>query len=121
MKNKKKNIIYWESIRQYTIIGILLLLTLGLTILSLEAQYHFWQTLFGTQTAIIAACVFEILRLASLYDGMPRTRSAASTAWGFSSISIILSLETSVRFQIERQPGDQKNMVFSHISILYIT
>ncbi|OVE79130.1 hypothetical protein BVY01_03405 [bacterium I07] len=45
----------------------LIILTLSLTALSVKAQYHFWNGLFGAETAVIASTVFEVLRLASLY------------------------------------------------------
>ena len=46
----------------------LVILTLALTGLSLKAQYHFWKSLFGIETGVVASSVFEVLRLASLFS-----------------------------------------------------
>ncbi|MCJ7813539.1 hypothetical protein MUP95_09530, partial [bacterium] len=64
---KQKRPINKSRIRERFRVCGLIFLTLSLTLLSLKAQFHFWEGLFGTETAVVSSLVFEILRLSALW------------------------------------------------------
>ncbi|OVE78655.1 hypothetical protein BVY01_04860, partial [bacterium I07] len=45
----------------------LVILTIMITLLSIKAQYRFWNGLFGQETAVISSALIEIMRLAALF------------------------------------------------------
>ncbi|OVE78516.1 hypothetical protein BVY01_05255 [bacterium I07] len=67
----------------------LVLLTLSLTAISLKAQYIFWRELFGVETGLLAASVFEVIRISALYL-MIRYKGVKRIT--FSALYLVISL-----------------------------